>query len=707
MGVDWTGAHVIASGADRKALAGADLTGVNLAGVNFLGEPLDLTGTRFDNATLTGTNLALARLAGATFENVNAQDASFRDADLSGDGTHPGANFAGQHTNLQGANFVNTNISGASFGGADLTGAVFTGARGRDTDFNSVVAGSAVFSWAHLYGNGEAFDTATDLENIDFSNAVLASDSTVSGGFDFTGANLTGARFDGAVCVGCNLANATLNQASFTGAYLPGAVLSGATLSGTSLDRAWFYCGSLDNQCLVPGSSPPQLAWPLVLGSGEAYGPVPYRATDLTGGSLADVTACPDGIPGSTPPGGCEGHLLPNPSEAPQIPAPCSASAHGACPTATTTIVDASTFGDPWAIVATAPPGWNTLLSGEGYYAAFADGTIRLAGSGPITIIAGTPGQHCPTATAACGDDGPVTAALLGTPNGLAVGLDGSLYVADPALLRIRRIDPSGIITTVAGTGVACTATAPDSCGDNGPAINATLAGANGVWVDTHGVLVIADGLRGVRRVSVDGLITTLAPAGTASNSSVQAVAEGADGMLYATTRGPDSIIQIDPTTGTATLVVGTGTPGYNGNSDTYDNLLPGTQVQVNQPAGLSVDLEGNILFADTGNALVRAYVPSTTYVIDDLAGVVVNGLTQGGFNGDGLCATDTELLKPRGVTATRSTLLIVADSGNHRIRQVGPSPVDGSTSCVAASGARQSRADTSLPSNGPRGGGS
>jgi hypothetical protein len=95
------------------------------------------------------------------------------------------------------------------------------------------------------------------------------------------------------------------------------------------------------------------------------------------------------------------------------------------------------------AIVATPPPNWNTLLSGEGYYAAFDDGTIRLAGSGSTTIIAGTPGQHCPKATAACGDGGPATAAQLGTPNGLAVGLDGSLYVADSVLLRIRRIDPS------------------------------------------------------------------------------------------------------------------------------------------------------------------------------------------------------------------------------------------------------------------------
>jgi uncharacterized protein YjbI with pentapeptide repeats len=696
--VDLTGAQVVASGGDRKALAGADLSGVNLAGVNFLGEPLDLTGTDFDGATLTQANLALARLAGATFDNVNAAGASFRDADLSGDGTNPAANFSG--TNLKGANFVNANISGGSFVGADLTGAVFTGARGLGTDFSGVRARNAVFSGAHLYGNGQAFDNATDLENVDFSAAVLAGDPSESGGFDFTKADLTGARFYGAVCAGCNLTNATLDQASFTGAYLPGAVLSGATLSGTSLDRAWLYCGIANDGCISGPDAAP--AWPLVLGSGEAYGPVPFGATDLTGVSLADVTACPDGKAGSSLPAGCDGHLLPDPTGAPPIPAPCSASAHGACPTATTTVVDASTFGNPWAIVATAPPSWNTLLSGEGYYAAFDDGTIRLAGAGPITTIAGTPGNHCKTAAATCGDGGSATSAPLGTPKGLAVGLDGSLYIADPVLLRVRRIDPSGIITTVAGTGVACTATAPGKCGDNGPAIDATLAGANGVWVDTHGVLIIADGLRGVRRVSVDGTLTTLAAAGTESYSSVQAVVEGLDGMIYATTRGPDSIIQIDPTTGTATPVVGTGTSGYNGNSDS-NGLLPGTQVQVNGPVGLSVDLDGHILFADTGNALIRAYVPSTTHVIDDLAGSVVNGLPQAGFNGDGLCGTDTELLEPWGVTATRGALLVVADSGNRRIRQVGPCPVGTSMAGVVARDGGIAGRDGSGPAGGSR----
>jgi hypothetical protein len=104
--------------------------------------------------------------------------------------------------------------------------------------------------------------------------------------------------------------------------------------------------------------------------------------------------------------------------------------------------------------------------------------------------------------------------------------------------------------------------------------------------------------------------------------------------------------------------------------------LFMPTKVEVNAPVGLSVDLDGNIVFADTGNALIRAYVPPTTHVIDDLAGSVVNDLPQPGFNGDGYCGTETELLEPWGVTATRGALLVVADSANRRIRQVGPCPV-------------------------------
>ena len=680
--IDLSGAQAVASAADRSTLAGEDLSGANFTSIAFVGEPLDLTGTKFDGATLTGSSFALARLAGASFVGVIAPGASFNYADLSGDGTHKAATFqspaAGPQTNLQGANFGNATVSGASFAGADLTSANFTGALGVDTNFSQVTATNATFAGAHIYGSAKAFARANDLTDIDFTGAVLASNVAVQGrvgGVDFSNVPLNGATFDGAVCVNCNFTGANLDGASFTGAYLPNVGLAQAILTNANFDRAWLYCGDFTNQkCPSAGSQPPRWTWPLPLGSGETFPQVQFLATNLTDVNFGDVTACPDGTPPSSS-SGCEtAHLLPEPAHAPPIPAPCSAAARGTCPTRTSTLFDSSP-ARPLAIVPTAPPTWNTTPKPQGYYVAFDDGTIRLIGDGTSTIIAGTPNKKCPGATSPCGDGGPATAALLGQPTGLAVDLDGSLYIADPApVLRVRVINPSGTIATIAGNGLECPAV---PCGDGRRATEVALYAASGVSVDIQGVLLIADGIAGVRRLAPNGIIGTLAP-GTATGNVVSVVGS-ANGPIYAATRGPDSIIQIDPTSGAVTRVVGTDAPGYNGNTDPFSQKpLTGTQVQVFQPTGLAVDLDGNVLFADSANHLIRAYVPSTTNVIDDLAGKVpVNGIPQGGFNGDGQWAPDTELNRPLGVAATRSALLVIADTDNNRVRRVGPAPVN------------------------------
>ena len=95
--------------------------------------------------------------------------------------------------------------------------------------------------------------------------------------------------------------------------------------------------------------------------------------------------------------------------------------------------------------------------------------------------------------------------------------------------------------------------------------------------------------------------------------------------------------------------------------------------MQVNQPTGLSVDLAGNIRFADNANHLVRAHVPSTTHVTDDLDGVVTGGGPQGGYTPDGSPANHTLLQLPQAVAASAvGPVIVVADTGNASVRQFG-----------------------------------
>ena len=115
------------------------------------------------------------------------------------------------------------------------------------------------------------------------------------------------------------------------------------------------------------------------------------------------------------------------------------------------------------------------------------------------------------------GDGGPATAAQLQAPLGIAVSPDRSLYIADFGARRVRRVSPEGVITTVAGTGEACFPT-DSPCGDGGPATSAQFQVVRGVALGPDGSLYIADYAR-VRRVSPAGMITTVAGTGTVTGS--------------------------------------------------------------------------------------------------------------------------------------------------------------------------------------------
>lgn len=666
--IDFGGAIFLAGATDRADLAGQNLTGINLTGVHFIGFPADLRKTVFTGDRLAGASFDLADLSGATFDNASLTGASLRGADLDG------AKLTGTDTNLTHADLIDADISGASFVGANLSGAVLSHVLAQDTDFNGVRAPKATFTDAHIYGNGRAFDSATNLQGADFSGAILAGDTDEGGGFDFTHADLTNATFDGAQCIGCNFTGATLRDVHFIAAYLPGSIFAGVqTLSGAQFHDAWLYCGRNNGGCKTDGGSGTRWNWVLELGSGEDYGPVPFGRTNLEGVRFDEVATCPDGKAGRIAPAGCDADdLLPAEDHAPTIPAPCSAVGPGSCPTPTSTLLDSSSLATgpaPALLSATPakPTTWATPLTGRGLYAGFGDATIRLIEGRDHPLVAGRSGDRCRDATASCGDGGPATDARLGQPAGLAVGLDGSLYIADPELHRVRRIDPSGQITTVAGDGRECGAEAHD-CGNGGSATAAKLAGPYGVWVDPSGEIYIADGPRGVREVTGDGQIVSAG----AGDFDVRSVVGSPAGDLYAAT--DRYLLRIAGADRKVTKVVGTGTNGYNGNKDTHGALAPGSAVQVNDPAGLSVAQDGDVLFADSANNLIRAYVPSSGHVINALAGVVDNGKPQGGFNDDGRLADQTKLSDPRVVAALPAGKFDVVDAGNNRIRRLGPS---------------------------------
>lgn len=173
---------------------------------------------------------------------------------------------------------------------------------------------------------------------------------------------------------------------------------------------------------------------------------------------------------------------------------------------------------------------------------------LKLSTAGVLTVVAGNSRRGY------SGDGGPATSAQLDYLRGLAVDGAGNLYIADKLNNRIRRVSPTGTITTVAGTGAQAFA------GDGGPATSAALYHPEDVAVDGAGNLYIADQMNNrIRRVTA-GIITTIA---------------------------------------------GTGDNGFAGDGG------PATSAWLSWPSGVAADGAGHIYIADTGNNRIRRVSPS------------------------------------------------------------------------------------------------
>jgi uncharacterized protein (TIGR03437 family) len=227
-----------------------------------------------------------------------------------------------------------------------------------------------------------------------------------------------------------------------------------------------------------------------------------------------------------------------------------------------------------------------------------------------FAINAQPPGYVISTAAGSgwIGDGGPATLAILRQPGGVAADNRGNLYIAETGGHRIRKLDRSGVITTVAGTGVA------GFSGDGGAATAAQLASPYGLAADALGNLYIADlGNARVRCVDANGNITTIAGGGTLSpgpanegmaatsmllNSPRNLLAIDGGG-LYISDFGGHRVFQLS-TGGLLTTVAGTGTPGYSGDGSMA------VSAQLAYPAGLAVGFDGSLYIADSLNHAVR-----------------------------------------------------------------------------------------------------
>jgi sugar lactone lactonase YvrE len=232
--------------------------------------------------------------------------------------------------------------------------------------------------------------------------------------------------------------------------------------------------------------------------------------------------------------------------------------------------------------------------------------------SGVITTIAGQGYDNTNGYYGFEGDGGPSTSSKLNCPLKIAIDSASNIYIADSENACIRKIDGSGNITTIAGRGI--------SSYDNILATQALLGMIKGVAVDKNGNVYISDnGYDRIMKVDINGVITKIAPA-TIFNSP-RGLAVDSIGNLYIADTWNNRVQKID-TTGIITTVAGNGVAGYSG-----DNGLA-TLAQLNAPDDVTVDSLGNLYIADTLNYCIRKVNLSGTIttVWSNLPGLV-NGI--------------------------------------------------------------------------------
>jgi sugar lactone lactonase YvrE len=281
----------------------------------------------------------------------------------------------------------------------------------------------------------------------------------------------------------------------------------------------------------------------------------------------------------------------------------------------------------------------------------------KIDANGAISTVGGT-GQ--------CGwtnDGGTATSAAMQHPLSLAIDSAQNIYVGYNG--SIRQISLGGIITTIAGGGSAL--------GDGGPAILANLTDVNGLVVDAAGNLYLSDSDRNlIRKISPNGIITTIAGTGVAGNDGdggpaiaaqldgpANLALDGAGNLYFADTKN-HRVRMIQPD-GTIVAFAGNGTAGSAGDGGAA------LVAQLSNPVGVAVDKNGTVYISDAAGQ-VRAV--TSNGVIQSIAGLGIDP-AYAGFSGDGGSALSAEFNNPGSLMVDATGKVYVVDRQNERIRLI------------------------------------
>lgn len=270
----------------------------------------------------------------------------------------------------------------------------------------------------------------------------------------------------------------------------------------------------------------------------------------------------------------------------------------------------------------------------------------KISASGVVSNFAGT--------TISGSDDGFKEKASFNLPSGVAVDTAGNVYVADQGNNKIRKISALGVVTTLAGDG---------SKGSmNGNAATATFNQPSGVAVDTKGIVYVADlNNNKIRKITLDGIVSTLAGTGIAGNTNGAGnvasfeepfgIAVDANSNVYVTDQQNYRVRKITPQG-----IVSTFAGSIKGDADGI-----GTAARFFRPSGITVDTGGNVYVSDVVNLKIRRITPSG--VVTTLCGSGNNGSLDGAAN-------VASFKEPSGLAFDAKTgRIYIADISNNSIR--------------------------------------